>query len=467
MHRVSAFSVLVMLLFTVFVSDAAAQTGGLTGAQARRLVDDVVLDAPTRAAMNAVTGTDLRELALDRDIAMQSEDLFTFQLFSKGITDQEKTGRCWLFAGLNILRHDVIKKLKLDDFELSQSYLAFWDRLEKANVFLEYAIEMRERDILDRELVHLLNDPVSDGGYWGYVVNLVEKYGVVPKQFMGETYGSANTGRMDYILDALLRRNAARLREMSDAGKDASELRDEKLFMLKDVARILVIHYGMPPAEFEWRTESDSGRVSDPVTYTPQKFYREVIGTGLSQYVSLTSYPIHPFGKHYEIALTRSMADKPDVNFVNVAGDALKDIALRALLDSNRVWFGCDMAHDVHSKRGLMVKGLYDYEELLGVNLEMTKEQRLDYRHSASNHAMVLTGVDMKDGKPRRWKVENSWGKERGDGGFFTMSSDWFDEYVLNVIVPKKYLSREMAAAFRETPSPLPVWDPVWQSLQW
>jgi len=467
MRCLSSFVVIFTMMVAIAVQDAGAQSGGLSGAEARSLVESIVMDAPTRAAMNAVTGTDLRELALDRDIAMQSEDLFTFQLSSKGITDQEKTGRCWLFAGLNILRHDVIKKLQLDDFELSQSYLAFWDRLEKANVFLEFAIEMRERDVLDRELVHLLDDPVSDGGYWGYVVNLVEKYGVVPKQFMGETFGSANTGRMDYILDALLRRDAARLREMNAAGRSLEELRSEKLLMLKDVARILVIHYGMPPAEFAWRTENDSGRVSDPVTYTPQRFYREVIGVDLAQYVSLTSYPIHPFGKHYEIALTRSMAEKPDVDFVNIASDELRDIALRALLDSNRVWFGCDMAHDVHGKRGLMVKGLYDYEELLGVNLGMTKEQRLDTRHSASNHAMVLTGVDMIDGTPRRWKVENSWGKERGDSGFFTMSSNWFDEYVLNVIVPRKYLSREMAAALGEKPIPLPVWDPVWQSLQW
>ncbi|MDD5088074.1 MAG: C1 family peptidase [bacterium] len=467
MPRLLSLVVVLILALTFCAHNAAAQTGGLTSAQARRLVDGVVLDAPTRAAMNAVSGADPRDLALNRQILMQSDDLFPFQLPDKGITDQEKTGRCWLFAGLNILRHDVIKKLTLDDFELSQSYLAFWDRLEKANVFLEFMIEMRERDLLDRELDHLLDDPISDGGYWEYVVNLVEKYGVVPKSFMGETYGSANTGRMDYLLDALLRRDAARLRTLSAAGKSEADLREEKLLMLKDVARILVIHYGMPPAEFAWRAQDDSGHVSAPVVYTPQNFYREVVGVDLSDYVSLASYPIHPFGTHYEITLTRSMADKPNVDFVNIPEDDLQDIALRALLDSNRVWFGCDMSHDVYSKRGLMITGLYDYDELLGVSLGMDKEQRLDYRHSASNHAMVLTGVDLTDGKPRRWRVENSWGKEPGDDGFFTMSSEWFHDYVLNVIVPKKYLSREMRSAFDETPVTLPVWDPVWRSLPW
>jgi bleomycin hydrolase len=237
--------------------------------------------------------------------------------------------------------------------------------------------------------------------------------------------------------------------------------------MLKEIYRVLVINYGVPPSEFAWRATSDSGKVSDPVTYTPQKFYTEVIGVDLAEYVSLANYPIHPFGKNYSINLTRSMAEQSDVSFVNVDSKQMKEYALKALLDSNRVWFGCDVGHDANSKKGLFVKGLYNYEELFGVKLGMTKTERLQYRHSASNHAMVFVGVDMVNGKPTKWRVENSWGKDKGDGGFFTLSDGWFDEYVMDVIIPKSYLPENILSIAKQPPAPLPVWDPVWRSMGW
>ncbi|MBU1636807.1 C1 family peptidase [bacterium] len=455
----------IIFAVTVGVIHAEDLQPGLTLKQAQELLSSIQLDARTRTAINAVTNNDIRDLALNRDVLAVNDDIFSFKLPTKGITDQASSGRCWMFAGLNLMRQEVIKKYDLDDFELSQSYLAFWDLLEKSNVFLEYIIETRDRDILDRELDKRLEDPVGDGGYWDYVVNIVEKYGVVPKKFMDETHSSANTRRMQQILRALLLRDAATLRSQAAQGKPVEELRAGKSAMLQDVMRVLVINYGMPPTEFEWRTTDSTGKADDPVIYTPQKFYSDVIGADLSNYVSLASYPIHPFGKNYSINTTQSMADKHDVSFINIDEKQMKGIALAALLDSNRVWFGCDMSHDVYSKKGLMVKGVYNYEELFGIDIEMTKTERLNFRDQSSNHAMVLTGVDVMDGKPRKWLVENSWGKERGDNGLFTMSDDWFDEYVLNVIVPKQYVPAKIMAIADEKPTPLPIWDPAWRDL--
>jgi len=440
---------------------------GLMPNQIDTLIASVKFDPSTRAAMNAVSNNDIRDLALNREIAAVKDDIFSFKLPTKGITDQQESGRCWLFAGLNLLRQEVIKKFKLDDFELSQSYLSFWDKLEKANVFLEFIIETRNRDLLDREVQHMLEGPIDDGGYWGYVAGVIEKYGVIPKSSMEETHSSSATGRMNYILETALRRDALRLRTAATQGKTVADLRQEKMNMLKDIFRILVINYGMPPTEFVWRTADDSGKVSIPVTYTPQQFYKEVIGVDLSQYVSVCNYPIHPMDKHYSINLTRGMADRSDISFVNLGSDELKSYALKALLDSQRVWFGCDMGHNVHGKKGIMAKGLYNYEELFGVDLGMTKAERLDYRHSSSNHSMVFVGADLVDGKPRKWLVENSWGDERGDKGLFTMTDDWFDEYVLDVVIPKKYLPEKVLAILEEPTIPLPVWDPTWQSLKW
>jgi bleomycin hydrolase len=450
------------------VAIAADGDGGLSPDQIKSLMSSIQMDARTKTAMNAVTNNDIKDLALNREIVMSNDDIFSFKLPTKGVTDQASSGRCWMFAGLNLMRQNVIKKYSLDDFELSQSYLAFYDKFEKSNVFLEFIIETRSRDLLDRELDKELDEPIGDGGYFGYVVNIVQKYGVVPKKFMDETKSSANTGRMDYILTTLLRRDAATLRKLAAQGKGVADLRKEKLTMLKDVLRVLVINYGEPPTSFMWRTVDDSThKVSEPVSYTPLSFYHDVIGVNFSDYASLGSYANHPYGKNYSINLTRSMADRSDVSFVNLDIKQMKEFALKALLDSNRVWFGCDMGHDVHGKKGLMVKGLFDYEALFGVPLQMTAQERLEMRHSSSNHAMVLTGVDIVDGKPVRWKVENSWGKDRGDDGFFTMSDQWFDEYVLNVVVPSKYLTPNVLAMTKQTPTPLPVWDPVWRNLQW
>jgi bleomycin hydrolase len=462
-------SVFVLALCLLAGSVCAADgDGGLSPDQIKTLISSIPIDARTKAAINAVTNNDIKELALNRDIVTVNDDIFSFKLPTKGVTDQESSGRCWMFAGLNVMRQNVIKKYSLDDFELSQSYLAFWDKFEKSNVFLEFIIETRSRDILDRELDKMLDQPIGDGGYWDYVVNIVGKYGVVPKKFMGETKSSASTGRMDYILTLLLRRDAATLRKMAADGKSVAQLRQEKMTMLKDVLKVLIINYGVPPTSFAWRAVDDSThKISDAVTYTPQSFYRDVVGINLKEYVSIGSYANHPFGVNYSINLTRSMADRSDVSFVNLDPAKMKEIALKALLDSNRVWFGCDMGNDVHGKKGLMIKGLFDYESLFGVPLQMSKQELLDMRHSSSNHAMVLTGVDMVNAKPARWKVENSWGKDRGDGGFFTMSDDWFDQYVLNVVVPKAYVTPDVLSIAQQKPTPLPVWDPVWRSMQW
>ncbi len=460
------FSLLAFALSSCLFAQSSDPQAGLSVEQVRSLIQSVELDARTRTAMNAVTSNDIKSIAMNRDVLAASDDIFSFKLETKGITDQEGSGRCWMFAGANLMRQDVSAKYDLDEFEFSESYFAFHDLLEKSNVFLEYIIATRDRDIQDRELVKHLEDPIGDGGYWGFFANLMQKYGVVPKNAMSETRSSANTGTMQRILAMLMRRDAAHLRTLGAEGRSLEELRAEKARMLKDVTRLLVINYGVPPTEFEWRTTDSTGRASDPETFTPQEFFRNVVDVDLADFVSLANYPIHPFSKNYSIQSMQPMADKNDVTFVNIDAATMKDITLKALMDSNRIWFACDVGHESYSKKGLLIEGMYNYEELFGIELGMSKEVRLDYRDQSANHAMVLVGVDVVDGKPRKWLVENSWGKERGDGGLFTMSDEWFDEYVLNVIIPSRYLPKELLRISKEPPTPLPIWDPVWDRLE-
>jgi len=269
------------LLISVFIAFGFFQMDGYAGGKGGISTDDIERfqesfkpDPATRAVMNAVTNNDVKKLALNREMLTAHNNLFNHRIKTKGITNQKSSGRCWLFAGLNIMRPKVIKELKLNDFEFSQNYLFFWDKMEKANTFLEGIIETRDRDPMDRELQILLKSPFPDGGYWFYVVDLIDKYGVVPKSVMPETENSESTRMMDRLISRKLRQDASVLRQMSDQDASTKKLRAKKNEMLEEIYRLLVINLGTPPTEFEWRYEDRDTVVSELRNYTPESFFR-------------------------------------------------------------------------------------------------------------------------------------------------------------------------------------------------
>jgi len=360
------------------------------------------------------------------------------------------------------MRPAVIEKYKLSSFEFSQNYLAFWDKMEKANCFLEQVIEFRDRDPLDREMEILLRDPFPDGGWWKYVVELIEKYGVVPKEVMPETRSSENTGMMNGVVGTKLRADAVKLRDMNEQGKPDTELRAEKERMLAEVYRMLVMNLGEPPTEFPWRFEDRDSVVSEIKMYTPLKFYEDFVGVDLNEYVSVFNDPTKDFGKYYRIRLSRNMYDREDVSYANVEIGVLSDAAMKSVLDDEPVWFACDVGKDQDGEHGIMAMGMYDFQSIYNTDLSMTKADRALYRQSAPNHAMVFVGVDVKDGKPVKWLVENSWGTDRGEDGYWTLYDTWFDNHVYNAIVKKKYVSKEVLDIFKQDPIILPPWDPMY-----
>ncbi len=441
--------------------------GGLQMATLQELRASFKLNAPTRAIMNAVTANDLRALAINRQLLAPRDTLFAHVIKTHGITNQARSGRCWLFAGLNVIRQDVARRLNLENFEFSESYLFFWDKLEKANLFLESIIERRDRDVQDREVEWLLKHPIPDGGQWNMVVDLVNKYGLVPKEVMPESRHTSNTGTMNHLLAKLLRRDAAKLRTMAREGKTLSDLRAAKKEMLKDVYRVLAICMGVPPTQFQWRYKDKDGNLSELKTYTPQQFYKEVVDFDLSDYVYLINCPTRPYGKLYEITFDRDLYDRPNMTFVNVGGEVLKQCTLKMILNDQPVWFGCDVGQEDYTKRGIMSPGIYDYSALLGVDFGMSKAERILYHDSIPTHAMVFVGVDTLNGKPVKWLVENSWGTKVGDKGFLRMDDRWFDEYVYAAIVHKKYLPKRVLDVLKTKPVVLPPWDPMYAVTVW
>lgn len=457
--KISAAALLASLFLSGAVTAKDAKTG-ITPEVLRDLEKSLELDADTRAFMNAVTNNDINDLAFDREFFAEHDHLFNFKVKTKGVTNQKSSGRCWLFAGYNVMRPSVMEKYDLAEFEFSENYLFFWDKLEKANMFLEVVIETRERDIDDRELQTLLANPVPDGGWWSYVVNLIEKYGTVPKSVMPETKNTSNTRRMNSRIAWMARSFAADLREASSKGADEEELRAMKMRMLEDVYRVLVLSMGVPPKEFTWRVENNSGEIFEN-EYTPLSFYREAVELDLSEYICIFNHPAHEYGKLYQIHYCRNMPDAPDITFINLEIDKLKDYTLRSVLNNEPVWFGADVGHGHDVDNGILSSDVYDYESIFGDMGEMTKEERVLYRESAPGHAMVITGVDLRDDTPRKWLVENSWGTERGNKGYWAMYDEWFDRYVFSIIVNKRHVPEGVKAILETEPEVLPAWEPL------
>ena len=455
-----------LVAVSLIASCVFAEAGALSEEAINKIRGTFEMDAHTRAMYNSITNNDISSLAVNRDILREHNDLFSHKIKTKGVTNQKSSGRCWLFAGLNILRPIAIQKHKLKEFELSQSYLAFWDKLEKANCFLENIIEFRDRDILDREMEFLLRTPIPDGGYWENVVNLVEKYGVAPQEIMPETNSSSNTSLMNALIGRKLRADAVKLRQMSNEKKSVKKLRAEKAKMLGEVYKMLAMNLGEPPRKFEWRFEDANSVVSEVKSYTPKSFFAEVVGVDMREYVDVFNDPSKEYGKHYQIRLTRNIRDGDDAHFANVEVQALKDIAAKAVLDDEPVWFSCDVGKDQSKEHGIMAIGMFDYDSIYRTDMSMSKAERSLFRESVPNHAMVFVGVDMQGNKPAKWLVENSWGKDQGSEGLWTLYDTWFDKNVYSVIVKKKYVPEEVLKIFEEAAIELPPWDPAYSFVQ-
>ena len=453
---------LVVLVFVV-TANALAGSGEISPKMVKKLRTSVKMDPHTRAMYNAVTGNDVSSLALNRDIVNSHNEIFSHKIKTKGITNQKSSGRCWLFAGLNVMRPEVVERHKLKSFEFSQNYLAFYDKLEKANCFLERVIRLRDKDIDDRTLEIHLRNPIPDGGYWESVVNLVEKYGAVPKEIMPETNSSSSTSQMNKLISTKLRSDATKLRQMHADEKPLKQLEKRKDKMLAETYKILVLNLGAPPVEFEWRYEDANSLPSEMKTYTPQSFYKDFVDVDLREYVDLFHDPSKETGKHYELGMSTNVIGGDNVNFANIEMEQLKAIAVKSVLDDEPLWFGCDVGKDQYRGDGvgIMAVGMYDFNSVYKINMDMTKTERILYRHSIPNHAMVLVGVDIKDDKPTKWLIENSWGSDKGSKGYWTLYDTWFDEYVYSIIVKKKYVPEEVLKILDKPAEIRPAWDPM------
>ncbi|WP_067624038.1 aminopeptidase C [Alicyclobacillus acidiphilus] len=415
-----------------------------------------------RVRTNAITKSGIHGVATSFDARADMPFTFSIELETGPVTNQKQSGRCWLFAGLNTIRHGMSKRLNLPPFELSQSYAMFWDKFEKANYFLERVLDTLDEPTDSRLVQWLLQAPMQDGGQWDMFVALVEKYGIVPQYAMPETYHSSRSVLMNRLLTQKLRKQAADFRSAYTAGTTISDIRESKRRFMGEFYRLLCYFLGEPPKTFDFEYRDKEKVFHRETNLTPLGFY-EKYAEDLSQYVSVINAPTadKPFGKSYTVQYLGNVEGGRQVRYVNVEIETLKSLALAQLSDGEAVWFGCDVGKASDRDDGILDTALFDYESALDTAFDMTKAERLDYAESLMTHAMVFTGANVIEGKVNRWKVENSWGKEPGKDGFFVMSDKWFDEYMYQIVVHRKYLSDDLAAAFDAEPIVLKPWDPM------
>ena len=468
-------------LFTILcaigaVSTASAQNLGEQELQ--QLKGSFVKDAHTVAVQNVLmSDKNIKNKTLNKSAVNSVDHFFKYRVDVKGITDQQSSGRCWMFTSMNALRPIAMEKYNVGRFDFSHNYSFFWDMLEKANLYLENIIRTADKDINDQEVVLYLSSPVGDGGVWNLFYNIGEKYGVVPIEVMPETEHSNNTSQMRGVINRRLKKAGWDLRQLyadktasvKKATKKSQEelaaaMKEAKMEVLEDVYRVLALCLGEPPVEFTWKYKNTKGEVVEVKT-TPKEFYKSLVPDDYNPqtYIMIMNDPTREYYKVYDIQNYRNSVEGINWVYLNLPNEDIKEAALKSIKANEPLYASCDVGKESDTKAGVLDDNLYDYESLLGIDLKMDKKARILTRYSGSAHAMLIVACDTDENdKPVKWEFENSWGAASGHNGYLTFTDKWFDEYMFRIVINKKYLNEKALEAAKQTPVLLPAWDYMW-----
>lgn len=420
---------------------------------------DYMKDPLQRAVRRALYQAPLFQAATVQENEGNMQHHFSIDIKTMEATSQGQSGRCWIFAGMNVLREIVAKKLNLEKFELSQNYIAFYDKLEKINFMMESIIELKENAWDERTLAWVLTTGIQDGGQWDMICAVVKKYGVVPQSVFPDAYQARSTRDMNKLLNRRLRRFAKDVKANKEDCDKIAELKEQAL---KELYGFLCTCFGVPPKTFSFDVVDKDGKYYRDENLTPHSFYDKYVGVNLDDYVSIIHSPTvdKPYYQTFTVQHLGNVVGVP-VTYLNLPLDEFKKSVVSQLSDQEIVWFGSDCGNYIDRPHGVWDASSFDLNGLFNIDFTIDKEYSLYTWDSAMNHAMVLTGVNLVNGLPDKWKIENSWGKENGHNGYYVASDSWFDSYVYQAVVHKKYLTETALKALDNEAVLLNPWDPM------
>ncbi|MDO4670377.1 MAG: C1 family peptidase [Aerococcus sp.] len=419
---------------------------------------------PANAAVeHAIQAVGFKKASLNLETKRRHSFMFSDETKQGPITNQKHSGRCWMFAALNSSRIQTMEKLKDKKFDFSKTYTIFYDKLEKSNTFLENILKTADKPTSDREVMAILTSGADDGGYWEFATGLLKKYGNVPAAIMPETHNSEDTTEFNKILNAFLRQFAFELRTLVKDGADDATIQAKKDEQLYFVYTLLVKAFGQVPKTFTYSYRDDDDKFHKIENITPQDFFNEYVGVDFDDMTNLINAPMEgrPYDKTYTLKNLYSVYEAGGLKFLHKPIEVLKEAAIKAIKDNTPLWFACDVTTLAARELGILDSDIYAYDETLGRKVTLDKGQMLEYHVAAITHAMNLVGVDLdQNGKPLTWKIENSWGEKNGKDGVFSMSDEWFDQFVYELAVPNRYLDSEIIEQAKQDPIELEMWDP-------
>ena len=453
-----------LALTLTMAANAQTKGGGITPEMLSDIRSRVKMTPADKALANAIAANSIDNLAKNKANANEIDTYFSIETPKQSITDQQSSGRCWMFSGLNVLRANYAKRTDSLQVEFSQAYLFFYDQLEKANLFLQAVIDHADKPIDDARVQFFFKHPINDGGTFCGVADLADKYGLVPKSVMAETHSSDNTSRMSRLIASKLREAGLMLRKMVAEGKKTSDIKKAKAEQLAIVYKMLQLCIGEPPAEFDYAFKNKSGKtVTKKKTYTPKTFFEEVVGKPLNgSFIMVMNDPRRPYGKTYEVEYDRHTYDGHNWKYLNLSMDDISRLAIASLKDGRKMYSSYDVGKMLDRFSGTATTENYDYGSLFGTTFNMDKAQRISTFDSGSTHAMTLTAVDLdEDGKAIKWKVENSWGNAWGQSGCMIMTDRWMREYMFRLVVDKQYVPQDLLKLSEQRPTMVTPEDPL------
>jgi bleomycin hydrolase len=454
-----------LCLATTGMLMAQTKDGGISTQMLSQIQQSQKSTVADKAIFNAVASNSIDDLAKNQANQGEIDTYFSNETPKQSIMDQKSSGRCWMFSGLNVLRANFAKAHKDTlSVEYSQNYLFFYDQLEKANLMLQGVIDCAKKPIDDPRVQFFFKNPINDGGTFCGVADLTEKYGLVPKSVMPETFSSDNTSRMAKMISSKLREFGLELRDMVNGSKKPAAIKARKTEMLGTVYHMLTMTLGEPVKQFQYAFKNKNGKAVAPAkTYTPLEFYKETVGGPLNgTFIMIMNDPRRPYNKTYEVEFDRHTYDGHNWKYLNLPMSDIENLAMASIKDGRKMYSSYDVGKQFDRKRGYLDTENYDYGSLLGTTFCMNKAQRISTFDSGSTHAMTLTAVDIdSNGKPLKWKVENSWGPSYGQNGCLIMTNRWFEEYMFRLVIDNKYVPTDMMKQYEQKPTMLTPEDPL------